>query len=219
MGMLTRDRPKPLLEVGGTPLIEYHVRALIRAGATKIYINAAYQATMIEQYVAEQNYRAEVEVVNEGPTPLETAGGIINVIPRFHRESFVIVNSDIFTDFDFSDLFSNELPAHCDARLVLTENPAHHPGGDFHFVDNESARLRPVGDAPNGAPGYTYSGIAILSKRLFDGIAPGVVPLGPLLRRAAAADRVEGAVMQARWIDVGTPERLGEANSLVKSKA
>ncbi len=107
------------------------------------------------------------------------------------------MNGDVWTDFPLRAL---TLPPESLAHLVLVANPEHHPGGDF--------ALAPGGRVVDGADTLTFSGISILDPRLFEGCAPGVFALKPLLERALAAGRLTGQRYGGTWRDVGTPARL-----------
>ncbi|MCY1280579.1 N-acetylmuramate alpha-1-phosphate uridylyltransferase [compost metagenome] len=203
---LTLHTPKPLVQAGGRPLIEYHVRALAVAGFTELVINHAWLGQQIEDYLGDgTRFGVRIAWSPEGE-PLETGGGIFRALPLLGEAPFLVVNGDIWTDYDFAVL---RHPLAGDAHLVLVDNPAHHPHGDFRL---EAGR---VDDAIDGQPSLTYSGIAVLDPALFAGCQPGAFKLAPLLRRAMAAGRVSGEHYRGRWVDVGTHERLAEVERLV----
>ncbi|MGM0768701.1 MAG: N-acetylmuramate alpha-1-phosphate uridylyltransferase MurU [Pseudomonadota bacterium] len=210
MRPLTLTTPKPLLEAGGIPLIAHHLQRLQRAGFTEVVINHAWLGEQIEQALGDgANYGLHIDYSREG-TPLETAGGIIKALPLLTANSedwFVVVNGDIWCDFDFSVLTP---PADADALLVLTPNPVHNPGGDFHLRDDTTV-------AADGPDKLTFSGISLLHRKLFEGQPQGHGKLAPILRSAMADNRVKGLVHQGHWIDIGTPERLQQLNDLLHS--
>ena len=209
MRPLTLHTPKPLLPVGGKPLLQWHIQALQRAGFRQLVINHAWLGQQIEDAFGDGsslgvniNWSAEEQ-------PLETAGGILRALPLLGDAPFVLVNGDIWSDFEFAQL---QLPAGKLAHLVLVDNPPFKQGGDF---------LLDAGLVANPAPheqraALTYSGIAVLSPRLFDGLSDGPQPLAPLLRTAAQRGQVSGEQHTGCWIDVGTPERLQQADSLAR---
>ncbi|MCJ0974601.1 nucleotidyltransferase family protein [Pseudomonas sp. PS1] len=206
---LTLHTPKPLVRAGGVPLIEYHIRALVEAGFDELVINHAWLGEQIEAHLGDGSALvARIHYSPEGE-PLETGGGIFKALPLLGDEPFVVVNGDIWTDFDFRAL-SAQLPGAGLAHLVLVDNPAHHPQGDFMLRDG--AVVDAVGE---GA--LTYSGIAVLNPRLFDGCQPGAFKLAPLLRQAMAAGRVTGEHYRGRWVDVGTHERLAEVERIIEA--
>lgn len=207
---LTLHTPKPLVRAAGVPLIEYHLRALVRAGFTEVVINHAWLGQQIEDHLGDgERFGLRIRYSPEGE-PLETGGGIFKALPLLGEEPFVVVNGDIFTDYDFAGL---RRPLGGRAHLVLVDNPAHHPGGDFRLQDGL------VTDAGAGHASLTYSGIAVLDAALFGGCQPGAFKLAPLLRSAMAAGAVSGERFAGRWVDVGTHERLAEVERLLKGEA
>lgn len=208
MRPLTLTTPKPLIRVGGVPLIEYHLRALARAGFTEIVINHAWLGQQIEDHLGDgSRFGVRIHFSPEGE-PLETGGGIFRALPLLGNEAFVVVNGDIWTDYDFSTL---RRPLEGLAHLVLVDNPEHHPDGDFILADGKVHE----GGAP--ADKLTYSGIAVLHPRLFDGCSDGAFRLAPLLCKAMAEERVSGEHLEGHWVDVGTHERLAQVETLIKA--
>ncbi|ALE90784.1 N-acetylmuramate alpha-1-phosphate uridylyltransferase MurU [Pseudomonas versuta] len=206
---LTLHTPKPLIRAGGVPLIEYHLRALAAAGFTEIVINHAWLGQQIEDHLGDgSRFGVTIQYSAEGE-PLETGGGIFKALPLLGDNPFAVVNGDIWTDYDFAGL---RQPLRGLAHLVLVDNPAHHPGGDFY---QQGAQVL---DAVPGVDALTYSGIAVLSPALFKGAAPCAFKLAPLLRTAMADGQVTGERLQGHWVDVGTHERLAEVESLIKGK-
>ncbi|MBZ9784707.1 nucleotidyltransferase family protein [Pseudomonas sp. REP124] len=208
MRPLTLTTPKPLVRAGGVPLIEYHLHALAAAGFTEIVINHAWLGQQIEDYLGDgSRYGVSIQYSAEGE-PLETGGGIFRALPLLGDDAFVVVNGDIWTDYDFSVLHQ---PIVGLAHLVLAENPAHHPSGDFQLVDGQ------VQDGQPDTTNLTYSGIAVLHPQLFEGCSAGAFKLAPLLRAAMANGQVSGERLNGRWVDVGTHERLAEAEALIEA--
>ncbi len=206
---LTLHTPKPLIRAGGVPLIEYHLRALAAAGFTEIVINHAWLGQQIEDHLGDgSRFGVSIQYSAEGE-PLETGGGIFKALPLLGDNPFVVVNGDIWTDYDFAGL---RQPVVGLAHLVLVENPAHHTAGDFYLNGAQ------VLDAVPGVDTLTYSGIAVLSPALFSGAQAGAFKLAPLLRNAMAAGAVTGERLQGQWVDVGTHERLAEVELLIKGK-
>lgn len=195
MRPLTDHTPKPLLKVCGRPLLDWHLERLAVAGVEEVVVNGAWLRDQIEAYVAHPRYGLKVHF---SPEPreggLETAGGIIQALPLLGSDPFIVVNGDVFTDFDFS-----VLPAQVElAHLVLVPSPPHNARGDFGL---EAGRV-----TPNGP--FTFAGISVLTPELFEGVSPGVRPLAPLLRAAMKSERVSGMLYEGAWYDIGTPERL-----------
>lgn len=208
MRPLTLHTPKPLLPVAGKPLIFWHLEALARAGFADLVINHAWLG---EQLVAALGEGDALDVRiswSAEDEPLETGGGIQRALPLLGDEPFVLVNGDIWTTFNFAQL---SLPAGKLAHLVLVDNPAHKTVGDFSLHDGQVANPTNAGEH---SPVLTYSGIAVLSPRLFAEQKAGAYALAPLLREAAEQGLVSGEYFAGNWLDVGTPERLSEADRL-----
>lgn len=204
---LTLHTPKPLVKAGGVPLIEHHIKALAKAGFDELVINHAWLGTQIEAYLGDgARLGVQIRYSPEGE-PLETGGGIHRALPLLGDAPFAVVNGDIWTDYDFSNL---RRPLNGLAHLVLVDNPAHHPGGDFSLVQGK------VHDDKRMA--LTYSGMAVLSPGLFDGCIAGPFKLAPLLRRAMGEGLVSGEHHRGHWIDVGTHERLAEVERMLEGR-
>lgn len=214
MAPLTDHIPKPLLEVGGQAMIDHHLHALVASGCTRIIVNTAHLGHLIRAHLAEIAAQLPAGVtllaLDEGPTPLETGGGIANALGELAADEFLVINADVFTTFDFRTLFDAPLGHAFDAHLVLVPNPAHHPQGDF-CLNASGHAMR----ANGAASSLTYAGIARLHRRLFESApAPETgFKLAPMLFEAAEAHRVLGTRFSGDWIDVGTPERLTLANA------
>ena len=212
MRPLTTKTPKPLLKVGGKPLIEHLIERLIAGGVDGVVINHHYLGAMIEKYLGDGS-RFGIEILySEEVNLLETGGGIINSLPKLRDESFIVVNADIWTDFNFECLESINADQRL-AHLVLVRNREHNPSGDFHI--NEAGLVHAMGN--DSSRFLTFSGISVLHRELFVGCQGGPVSLVPLLKMAMAKDLVSGEVHDGVWIDVGTPERLDEVATLISS--
>ncbi len=204
---LTDSTPKPLLEVRGKPLIVYHLEALHKAGFNEIVINLSWLGDQIRTRLGNgSEFGVSIEYSEEAAA-LETAGGILQALPLL-GERFVVVNGDVFTDYDFVALKLAEKAAEKTAdrlaHLVLVDNPQHNNAGDF------SLQRTIVGN--DGSPRHTFSGIARYHRSFFDGLAPGKQALAPLLRTAAAEGQVSGELFSGLWVDIGTVERLQRLN-------
>ncbi len=208
MRPLTLTTPKPLVRAAGVPLIEYHLRALAAAGFNEIVINHAWLGQQIEDHLGDgSRFGLSIQYSPEGE-PLETGGGIFRALSLLGDDAFLVVNGDIWTDYDFSVLHQ---PINGLAHLVLADNPAHHPKGDFTLIDGK------VQDGEPDAQTLTYSGIAVLHPQLFDGCSDGAFKLAPLLRNVMAKGEVTGERLKGHWVDVGTYERLAEAEALIEA--
>tara|TARA_Y100000766_G_C18795816_1_gene550534 strand:+ start:250 stop:942 length:693 start_codon:yes stop_codon:yes gene_type:complete len=198
---ITDLTPKPLLKVGKDSLIRKHLNALVKAGMQKIVVNVSHLGDQIINELSDIKYtNVNISFSQEPSGALETGGGIFNALKHIDDETFLVVNSDIYTDFDFKSL-----PSTIDglAHLILVPNPDHKTNGDF-FLD----RNKIVNSSATVKEKNTYSGIGILKKSLFDNEIPGHFPLAPLLKRAANNGQVTGEIYVGQWIDVGTIERL-----------
>jgi MurNAc alpha-1-phosphate uridylyltransferase len=208
MRPLTDHTPKPLLIVGGKPLIVWHIERLVRAGITEIIINHAHLGAQIEAALGDGgSFGVQIRYSSEG-TALETAGGIAYAMHLLGDKPFAVVNGDIYCDYDFAHLSAHAaaLQASGDAAyLVLINNPPQHPNGDFGLLH---------GRVTDGAPKLTFSGIGLYQPALFTHIAHGTkAPLAPLLRAQIALGKVSGEHFSGRWVDVGTPQRLEQLDN------
>lgn len=211
MRPLTLTNPKPLLAVGGRALIDWHLIALARAGVRDVVINLSWLGEQIRAHVGDGS-RFDLRVVysEEGAVPLEAGGGIFKALPLLGDEPFLVVNGDVWTDFDFSRL--RPLPADCDAQLVMVPNPPQHPRGDFFLRDSQVV-------LEETAHRRTYAGMGVYRPVLFAGCAAGRFPLLPLLQRAAAAGRLAAQRYDGLWFDIGTPQRLQELDQRLAGAA
>lgn len=211
MRPLTDHTPKPLLMAGGKPLIVWHVEKLAGAGIGRVVINHAHLGEQIEAMLGNGDaFGVRITYSREG-TALETAGGIATALPLLGDAPFLVVNADIWTDYDFRQLLPrlDAMRTQRDdslAYLVLVDNPPQHARGDF-FLDGNHVHS-------GGMPLLTFSGIGIYRPALFAGLVAGVpAKLAPLLRRAMDSGQVTGEHYAGRWRDIGTPERLAALNA------
>ncbi len=204
---LTDTVPKPLIRIGGAALIEYHLRALARAGIRNVVINHAHLGALIRNHLGDgKRYGVRILYSDETDGVLGTAGGIVKALPLLQSDPFVTVNGDIWTDYRFERL-PQEFPGL--AHLMLVDNPAHNPGGDFCLEANRVRRLEQC-----SGPRLTFSGIGLFRRGLFEHRPASPAALGPLIADAAERDRVSGELYRGVWVDVGTPERLQEARHI-----
>lgn len=202
MRPLTLHTPKPLLAAGGKPLIVHHIEKLAQAGFKQLVINHAWLGEQIEQALGDGKQFGVQIVYSAEPEPLETGGGIFRALSLLGSEPFALVNGDIWTDYDFARL-PRSLSGQ--AHLVLVDNPEHHPQGDFVLERGQVGK----GEGQR----LTFAGISVLDPRLFAGCQPGAFRLAPLLQQAMQAGEVSGEHYGGRWLDVGTPERLQQADA------
>ncbi len=200
MRPLTDAQPKPLLQVGGKRLIEYHLERLAAGGFYEVIINTAWLGDMLEATLgAGARYGLSITYSHERPEALETGGGIFNALPLLGSAPFLLVNGDVWTDVNFGAL-RRDPPAGSLAHLVLVPNPPQHSRGDFVLTRGYVSEVE--------GTRHTYSGVGIYRPEFFAGCAPGKFPLLPLLRRAIAQRALSGELYAGRWFDIGTVERL-----------
>lgn len=204
MRPLTDNLPKPLLKVGEHSLIEHHIHKLSAQGFKHIVINTAYLGNKIQQQLGNgERYGIDIRYSDETSTgALETAGGIKKSLPLIDSDPFLVVNADIYSDFDFSSMVNVDInKLGC---LVLVPNPIHNPAGDFTIKGDNS-------NAENN-DSMTFSGIALYRKKIFSDLPQGKLALGPILKTMTSDDKLTALQYYGCWTDVGTPERLKQLN-------
>lgn len=197
---LTDHCPKPLVIVAKKPLIVYHIENLAKAGFTEIVINLFHLGEKIEAYLGNGSHFGVNIAYSVEPSLLEVGGGICNALALLGPSPFVVVNGDIWTDYDFKRLPSTLAGL---AHLVLVDNPLHHEAGDFSLLPNgQLSRETAYGT-------LTYSGISMLHPELFKGYTKGsAFRLAPLFDKAILSQQLYGEYYQGAWTDVGTLSRL-----------
>lgn len=218
MRPLTDRTPKPLLPVGGKPLIAWHLERLAAAGLRDVVINHAHLGSQIEYALGDgSRWGLAIRYSPEPEGALETAGGIANALPLLGTDDPVlVVNGDIFCDWDVVRAATALQPGDL-AHLILVPNPPHNPQGDFCL---QSGRVGADCAPPSAtdAQALTFSGIGIYQPQVFADILPGQkAKLAPLLRAAMAQNLVSGELHAGCWIDVGTPQRLDELDRQLRS--
>ncbi|MBS0430901.1 MAG: nucleotidyltransferase family protein [Proteobacteria bacterium] len=226
MRPLSDHTPKPLLRAGGKRLIEWHLENLARAGVREVVINTSHLTEQFPQVLGDgTRYGVRIEYSHEGTTPLETGGGMLHALPLLgdapdSDESFLAVNGDIWTDFDFATL-----PREPDgiAQLVLADNPPHRAQGDFGIDAN--GKLLPFADSPGTQHTLTFAGIGVYRPEFpkhwrevvgdADGASenPPRFSITPLLRAAIAEGQIGWQPHRGAWFDIGTPQRLAELDA------
>jgi MurNAc alpha-1-phosphate uridylyltransferase len=198
---LTDAVPKPLVDVGGKPLIEHHLENLAGAGFRNVVINQGHLGDMLPRTLGDgSRWGINILWSDEQPEALETGGGIFQALPQLGLAPFLVLNGDVWTDYPFTRLRAVK----CDwAHLVMVPNPEHNPTGDFSL---EGARIREHGDNS-----LTFSGIGVYHPRLFESCQPGKFSVVPLLRSAMKKHLVTGEKFCGGWNDIGTLERLETA--------
>jgi N-acetyl-alpha-D-muramate 1-phosphate uridylyltransferase len=233
MRPLSDTTPKPLLEVRGKPLLQWHIEALARGGVTNILINTAWLGSKIHDHFASKpifglnsplSISYSTEEVDFGAA-LETAGGIARALPQLGSVFWVLAGDVYAPDFVFSAkartrFFQSNMLAH----LWLVPNPEHNLKGDFGLAiraaDGQQLALNLPPETTQ--PKFTFSTIGLYRREFFMpplcdipvGNPQGVkAPLVPLLRRAMDNQQVSAELYPGAWTDVGTPQRLIELNA------
>ena len=204
MRPLSDHQAKPLMKVGKHRLIEHHLFALKKAGITEVIINVSYLAQSImntlgngDRYGIQIHYSVEDEA-------LETGGGIIKALPLLGEAPFWVINGDVFTDFSF-DL---KIPDNRFATLLMIDNPEHHRQGDFSIEQGDL--ILPSKQS------LTFSGIGLYKPEFFaDFVGVSHCKLADIIRANISKQAISGVHFSGRWIDVGTPERLAQANKMI----
>ena len=202
MRPLTDHTPKPLLKVHDKPLIVWHIERLKKAGITELVINHAHLGEQIEQTLSDGSSLGVSISYSPEDTALETGGGIARALPLLGEQPFLVVNGDVWTDINYSELALSEDDL---AHLVLVNNPSHNPNGDF-ALNNDRV-------TSDGANKLTFSGVGLYQPSLFVAQPEERFPLAPLLREAMSLNKVSGFHHRGVWMDIGTPERLAEINA------
>ncbi len=213
MRPLTESTPKPLLNVGGKPLLVHQLNNLALAGFQDVVINIAYLGEQIRDYIgnifsANTGQHLSIQY-SEEPEPLETAGAIAHALPLLGDQPFLLINGDIWTDYPFQSLKQHTLSNRCLGHLVLVPNPAHHPEGDFAI---ESGYLTEKKLSEKNTKAMTFSGISVLSPKLISDYPEcrRVFPLGEVFRHALKTKKLSAESYQGQWWDIGTVERLND---------
>jgi len=211
MRPLTNHLPKPLLSVGGKPLIVWHLERLKQNGFQDVIINIAWLGNKIPEMLGDgSQYGLTIQYSDEqNEPPLETGGGIIKALPLLGDEPFLVISGDVWCDYEFA--FITPVTGDNLGHLLLVDNPAHHPSGDFHL---ESGYVHNAGDSQ-----LTYSGIAYFHPNLFVQRKYGEQALVTIMREAIQDGLISGEHHSGVWQDIGTPERLAKLDQTLKTNS
>jgi MurNAc alpha-1-phosphate uridylyltransferase len=207
MRPLTDHTPKPLLPVLNRPLIEYHIERLTKAGYHDIVINTHHLGEKIRAHLGNgEKFGVKIHYSDEQPEALETGGGIFQALPYLGSDTFLVINGDIWCDHSLSppNMDATDL-----AHLVLVNNPVHNLSGDFALQNNKISN--------NGDHCFTFSGIGWYRAVFFSDCSAGRFSLAPMLIQAANEGLVSGELYNGQWMDIGTPQRLKELESLLRN--
>ncbi len=209
MRPLTDHTPKPLLCANNKPLIEYHLENLQRAGIRDVIINLAYLGEKIRAHLGDgERWNLQIQYSQE-PEPLETGGAILKALNLLGDETFLLINGDVWSDLEFSELCAQQLSSTHLGHLLLVPNPEFHPLGDFALSDSGVL----LEDAQKKHPQrFTFAGISLLKPQLVSHYPNkrAKFPLVECFRHAIAQQQLSGQLHHGHWSDVGTPERLQE---------
>jgi len=208
MGALTKETPKPLLIFKGKPLIVWHIEKLSAAGFTDIVINVSYLAEKIKGYLGNgSQWGVRIFFSDENPV-LETAGGIKKALHLLKSDPFLVINSDIYSDINYAELYELNLPKSIEGLLFFVKNPLHNPAGDF-LLGEDGVIMN------NGAIKKTFSGVGIYRPNFFYGLPNNEsIKLSDVLKEKAEKKLIKGKLFNGLWIDIGTPERLMSQDNL-----
>jgi len=224
MQPLTGHTPKPLLQAGGKRLIEWHLERLAAIGVSDVVINVSHLAEQFPAALGDgSRWNLRISYSLEGPQPLETGGGMLHALERLGDDAFIVANGDIWTDFEVAKLALGSADV---AHLVMVDNPAHVPQGDFHL--DPQGRI-----AAQGSPRLTYAGLGVYRPGIlahwqedlavagvnWEGDTPARFALVHVLRAAIRRGEVSGHHHRGIWTDVGTPQRLDELDRLLREQA
>lgn len=226
---LTETTPKPLLRVGGKPLIQYHIENLAAAGVREFIINTSWLGDQIEAFLGDGS-RFGVEIAwSREREPLETGGGIYRALPLLGSEPFLLINGDVWTDYPLIELVNRSWPEDIDAHLVLVPNPTHHLDGDYvlktgpgntvidYSKEKERVSCPKLAYPAEGEQAFTFSGVSVMRPEIFAtySSASEEFPLRDVLKCHIDDSCVSGELFQGKWWDIGTLERLQALNALL----
>ncbi|WP_130620115.1 N-acetylmuramate alpha-1-phosphate uridylyltransferase MurU [Dyella amyloliquefaciens] len=204
MRPLTDRTPKPLLPVGGKPLIEWHLEKLAAIDVRYVVINTSHLADQFPDALGDgSRWGLRIRYAYEGPTPLETGGGMLNALPLLGPEPFIAVSADIYSDYDYAALPLQ--PAGL-AHLVMVPNPDWHAAGDFVLNDSQ---LSEDGEGQR----LTFGNIGVYRPEFMQGQAPGRFKLLPLYQQTMRARQLGGERYDGFWRNLGNPAQLNELDA------
>lgn len=205
MAPLTDTCPKPLIPLCGKPLIIHHLEKLAAAGITDIVINHAWLGEQLEQTLGNgSSWGIKIQYSPENEA-LETGGGVYQALPLLGEDAFLLINGDVWTNWDYSEVMNTSLQEGELGHLWLIDNPAHNPQGDFCLGEGKVLDTALLNETA-----LTFSGISLLSPQLWAECTSGAYPLAPMLRSAMLQQQITGSKLNADWVDVGTPQRLSD---------
>lgn len=209
MGELTLKIPKPLTNLGNTTLLEHNLGRIQSAKIEEVIINVSWLGEKIIRYLDSLELKVNFKILDEGKNMLGTGGGVKNALHYLGNQPFYLMNADVFSDYKID--ITKTLKPNALGHLIMVPNPNHHPDGDFNISDG----LLIDGQ---GERSHTFSGISLLSPKLFCSSQNDVFALEPLLQKAARSGLLTGEVYEGLWIDVGSPERLRASEKILNGR-
>ena len=207
MRPLTDKLPKPLIPVGSKALIEHNLEKLKQAGITEVVINVSYCAKQIIDRIGNgERFGIKITYSYEPDAPLGTGGGIFQALKFLGNAPFLVLSSDVWTDYPFEQLLQQPKG---EGHLILVENPDFHPDGDFCLLETGQVSSKQ-------SPKLTYANIAVIHPRLFKSCQSGAYALAPLLEKAMTRSAVTGEVYRGQWYNVGTPKELEKLQKILR---
>ncbi len=198
---LTDDIPKPLLDVQGQPLIVHQLQWLKNAGIERVVVNLFHLGNQIRQELGDGRAFGLDVIYSEEPELLETGGAIQHARPLLGEDPFVLLNGDIWTDFNFATL-PTHLATHLHGHLLLTKTPANREEGDLQLAHHRVRRPQTPEDRH-----WVYCGIALLRASIV-GDQTGAFSLRDSLFGSAENGQLAGQPFHGDWIDIGTFDQL-----------
>ena len=207
---LTTQIPKPLITVAGKTLLQRNIDCLDQSGIKKIIVNGSRMGEQIESFLENHNQsNISFDYINEGEEPLGTAGAIFNIIDKglINDDHFWVINADIMTNFSFSTI---QLNSSVMGHIILVPNPEHNLSGDF-CLEGDRVTI-------SGNQRYTFSGISYFSIQCFIQSTQRYFTLADLLREHIEKEMITGQLFHGDWLDVGTADRLAEAENICRRR-
>ena len=197
---LTDHTPKPMVPVGGKPLIVHHLEKIAQTGIVEVVINLGHLGSKIPEGLGDgSQWGLSIQYSNEGSEPLETGGGMTKALPLLGKETFLLVNGDVWCDLNFSTI-PQSLSENDQALLFLVNKPNWRERGDFNLQDNRVKESE--------SPNFLYAGVALYHPSILEGAKVEKFSIVPRLKNAISQNRVAGILHDGEWDDIGTPERL-----------
>ena len=208
MRPLTKAIPKPMLPIGGKPILQHHIERLAAAGIQEVVINTHWLAHKIERHFGQgDEFGISIQWSRE-EILLETGGGVAAALPFLGKEPFLLVSSDIWIEYPFTHLVKKCLDKNTDGHLVLVRNPDHNRQGDYGLKKDI---VIPKTDLCSKSS-LTFSGLSLLRPQIFESEKPRaqVFPLREVFCRVIKTRRISGEAFNGYWTDVGTHDRYLE---------